>query len=102
MPTRSSKARRGAPCLSARGGSAASPFRFCSPVVEEPPRSKTLTRTICSNLDVDRHDEALATTQRAFNTAASCIARVCWEEDITNTNTAHHRVYGETRERFGL
>jgi hypothetical protein len=27
---------------------------------------------------------------------------VCWDEGITNTNTAHHRVYGETRERFGL
>jgi hypothetical protein len=27
---------------------------------------------------------------------------VCWNEGITNPNTAHHRVYGETRERFGL
>jgi IS605 OrfB family transposase len=27
---------------------------------------------------------------------------VCRDEGITNTNTAHHRVYGETRERFGL
>jgi IS605 OrfB family transposase len=30
------------------------------------------------------------------------IARVCWDEGITNTNTAHHRVYGETRARFAL
>jgi putative transposase len=27
---------------------------------------------------------------------------VCWDENITNTNTAHHRVYGQTREQFGL
>jgi IS605 OrfB family transposase len=27
---------------------------------------------------------------------------VCWDEDITNTNTAHHRVYGETRLNYGL
>jgi hypothetical protein len=38
----------------------------------------------------------------AFNTAATWIARVCWDEGITNSNTAHHRVYGETRRRFGL
>jgi IS605 OrfB family transposase len=30
------------------------------------------------------------------------VARVCWEEGITNPTTAHHRVYGETREHFGL
>ena len=30
------------------------------------------------------------------------MARVCWDEGITNTNTAHHRVYGETRAGFGL
>jgi putative transposase len=30
------------------------------------------------------------------------IAQVCWDEGIANTNTAHHRVYGETRGRFGL
>jgi putative transposase len=53
-------------------------------------------------LDVDSHDAALATTQRAFNEAATWVARVCWGEGITNTNTAHHRVYGETREHFGL
>ena len=64
--------------------------------------NKTLTRTICIKLDVDGHDAALAATQRAFNEAASWIAQVCWDEGITNTNTAHHRVYGETRERFGL
>src|SRR5215469_4696362 len=64
--------------------------------------SKTLTRTVCCKLDLDGHDAALAATQRAFNAAATWIARVCWDEGITNTNTAHHRVYGETRARFGL
>lgn len=64
--------------------------------------NKTLTRTICIKLDIDGHDAALAATQRAFNEAASWIARVCWNEGITNTNTAHHRVYGETRLNFGL
>lgn len=64
--------------------------------------NKTLTRTICIKLDVDGHEAILAATQRAFNEAASWAAQVCWAENITNTNTAHHRVYGETRERFGL
>jgi putative transposase len=64
--------------------------------------NKTLNRTICVKLDVDGHDAALTATQRAFNEAATWIARVCWDEGITNTNTAHHRVYGETRERFSL
>ena len=64
--------------------------------------NKTLTRTICIKLDVDGHETALAATQRGFNLAASWIAQVCWDEGITNTNTAHHRVYGETRLRFGL
>ncbi|HEY6405995.1 MAG TPA: transposase, partial [Ktedonobacteraceae bacterium] len=41
-------------------------------------------------------------TQKHFNEAASWIASICWKEGITNTNTAHHRVYGETRSRFGL
>jgi putative transposase len=63
---------------------------------------KTLIRTICCKLDVGGHAEMLAATQRAFNMAASWIARVCWDEGITNTNTAHHHVYGETRSRFGL
>jgi putative transposase len=63
---------------------------------------KTLTRTICCKLDVDGHEVPLAATQRAFNQAASWIARVCWDEGITNTNTAHHRVYGETRLNYGL
>jgi putative transposase len=53
-------------------------------------------------LDVDGHDTVLTATQRAFNAAATWIARVCWDEGITNTNTAHHRVYGETREQFAL
>jgi putative transposase len=64
--------------------------------------NKTLTRTICIKLDVDGHDAVLAITQRAFNAAASWIAQVCWDEGITNTNTAHHRVYGETRADYGL
>jgi putative transposase len=64
--------------------------------------SKTLIRTICCKLGIDGHDAALAAAQRAFNMAAMWIAQVCWDEGITNTNTAHHRVYGETRERFGL
>ena len=64
--------------------------------------NKTLTRTICIKLDADGHKTILAETQHAFNAAASWIALICWDEGITNTNTAHHRVYGETRERFGL
>ncbi len=63
---------------------------------------ETLTRTICIKLDVDGHEQALQGTQLHFNAAASWIASVCWDERITNTNTAHHRVYGETRTRFGL
>jgi putative transposase len=64
--------------------------------------SETLTRTVCVKLDVGEHSPELAATQAAFNEAASWIASVCWDEHITNTNTAHHRVYGETRARFGL
>jgi putative transposase len=64
--------------------------------------SKTLTRTICIKLDVDGHDAALTATQRAFNEAAGWIARVCWDEGITTTNTAHHRVYGDTRLAYRL
>ncbi|HEU5349050.1 MAG TPA: transposase [Ktedonobacterales bacterium] len=64
--------------------------------------NKTLNRTICIKLDVDGHEATLAATQRAFNEAATWIARVCWDEGITNTNTAHPRVYAETRLNFGL
>jgi putative transposase len=64
--------------------------------------SKTVTRTICCKLGVDGQDTILAATQRDFNVAATWIARVCWEEGITNTNTAHHRVYGETRLAYRL
>jgi putative transposase len=64
--------------------------------------NQTLTRTICCKLDVDGHHVALTATARAFNAAATWIARVCWEEGMTNTNTAHHRVSGETRLNFGL
>jgi predicted transposase len=62
-----------------------------------------LTRTICCKLAVDDQDlPTLAATARAFNAAATWVAQVCWDEGLTNTNTAHHRVYGETRTRFGL
>jgi hypothetical protein len=63
---------------------------------------KTLTRTVCCTLAVDGHDAVLATTQRTFNQAATWIAQVCWEEGITNTTTAHHRVYGQTSVDYGL
>jgi hypothetical protein len=71
-------------------------------VVEQFSMNTTLTRTICCKLDVDGCETTLAATQRACNAAASWIAQVCWADGITNTNTAHHRVYGETRSRFGL
>src|SRR6266480_5972419 len=64
--------------------------------------NKTLIRTISIKLDIGEHETALQATQRAFNAAASWIATICWNEHITNTNTAHHRVYGKTRSRFGL
>src|SRR5450755_3985731 len=64
--------------------------------------SETLTRTVCVKLNVGDHAPALAATQAAFNQAATWIALVCWVEHITNSNTAHHRVYGETRTDFGL
>ena len=64
--------------------------------------NKTLIRTISIKLDVNSQEAFLQATQQQFNAAASWIASLCWEEHITNTNTAHHRVYGETRRRFGL
>jgi IS605 OrfB family transposase len=64
--------------------------------------SDVLTRTVCVKLDVRDHASILSETATAFNAAATWIARVCWDEGITNSNTAHHRVYGETRRRFGL
>src|SRR5436190_24272114 len=64
--------------------------------------NEMLTRTICIKLDTTGHQAVLAETQCRFNEAASWIATVCWDERITNSNTAHHRVYGETRLRFGL
>lgn len=64
--------------------------------------NETFSRTICIKMDVDGHAETLAATRYAFNAAASWIAQVCWQEGITNTNTAHHRVYGETRLNFSL
>jgi IS605 OrfB family transposase len=62
----------------------------------------TLTRTVCCKLDVEGQEAALAATQRAFNAAATWVARVCWDEGITNSNTAHHRVYGQTRADYEL
>jgi len=64
--------------------------------------SDTLVRTVLVKLDVGAHAPALVETARRFNAAATWIARVCWDEGITNTNTAHHRVYGETRADYGL
>ena len=64
--------------------------------------SKKLVRTVCIKLDAGTHDAALTSTMRCFNEAASWVAQVCWSEKISNTNSAHHRVYGETRTRFGL
>src|SRR6266849_670377 len=75
---------------------------FCSILCYTPLMNETLTRTICIKLDVNGHDAVLQETQQRFNAAASWIATVCWDERITNTNTAHHRVYGETRSRFAL
>jgi IS605 OrfB family transposase len=63
---------------------------------------ENIIRTISIKLDVNGYDAVLQETQQAFNVAASWIASICWKEHITNTNTAHHRVYGETRSRFGL
>jgi IS605 OrfB family transposase len=62
-----------------------------------------LTRSICCKLAVDDPDApTFAATQRTCNAAASWVARVCWDEGLTNTHAAHHRVYGQTREQFGL
>jgi putative transposase len=64
--------------------------------------NESVIRTISIKMDVDGHEAKLQETQQAFNAAASWIASICWEEHITNSNTAHHRVYGETRTHFGL
>src|SRR5437763_11466353 len=64
--------------------------------------SDTLARTVCIKLNIREHGPVLSETAAAFNAAATWIVRVCWDEGITNRNTAHHRVYGETRRRFGL
>ncbi len=64
--------------------------------------SDDLIRTVPIKLDVDGHGSVLSETARRFNAAATWIADICWREGITNTHTAHHRVYGETRRRFGL
>ncbi len=64
--------------------------------------NETLIRTVSIKLDIGNYEAVLQATQKQFNAAASWIAALCWEEGITNTNTAHHRVYRETRSRFGL
>jgi putative transposase len=64
--------------------------------------NELLTRTVCIKLDTAGNEAILQETQVRFNEAATWVAAVCWEDGITNTNTAHHRVYGETRRRFGL
>jgi putative transposase len=75
---------------------------FCCTFCYSSLMKEIIIRTISIKLDVKGHEAVLQETQKRFNTAASWIASVCWEEHITNTNTAHHRVYGETRSRFGL
>jgi putative transposase len=57
---------------------------------------------VAVKLAVDGHAPLLSETAAAFNEAATWIARVCWDEGTTYTNTAHHRVYGETRRHFRL
>jgi len=64
--------------------------------------SDTLVRTAPVKLDVGANAPVLMETAKRFNAAATWIARVCWDEGITNTNTAHHRVYGQTRAGYGL
>jgi putative transposase len=64
--------------------------------------TEQFTRTVCVKLDASGHARALEETQRRFNEAATWIASVCWVERITNSNSAHRRVYGETRRRFAL
>jgi len=64
--------------------------------------NESIIRTISIKLDIDGNEQTLQETQKQFNAAASWIASICWDEHITNTNTAHHRVYGETRRRYGL
>lgn len=64
--------------------------------------NETIIWAVSIKLNVDDHEAALQATQKQFNAAASWIAALCWDEGITNTNTAHHRVYRETRSRFGL
>ncbi len=71
---------------------------FCYPLLMK----ESIIRTISIKLDVNGHEAILQATQARFNEAASWIASICWHEHITNTNTAHHRVYRETRSRFGL
>ncbi len=98
------------PCFKQWGGSAARPqadLSFCFLDILQwmcytGLMNKSLTRTICIKLDAAAHEATLTATMQAFNSAATWIARVCWDEGITNTNTAHHRVYGETRTTFGL
>jgi putative transposase len=75
---------------------------FCERLCYTSLMSENLIRTVSIKLDVGRNADVLQETQQRFNAAASWIARICWDKHISNTNTAHHRVYGETRARFGL
>ncbi len=90
------------PRATAPGSVPTSFLDFLEHLYYTPLMNETLTRTICIKLDVGDQEAVLHETQRQFNAAATWIAAVCWDERITNTNTAHHRVYGETRSRFGL
>jgi len=80
-------------CTAVLGALPSSFLDFCYVICYTVPMSKTLTRTICIKLDVDGHEVALQETQKCFNEAATWIASICWQEHITNTNTAHHCDY---------
>jgi hypothetical protein len=56
----------------------------------------------CKRVVDDQGSVPLGATQRAFNLAATGIARGRWHEGVTSTSTAHHLVYGETRLVYGL
>src|SRR5439155_21653421 len=86
------------PCVSCRISFLDVCSRYCYTFL----MNNMLIRTISIKLDIGEHEAALRETQQRFNVAALWIAYICWHEHITNTNTAHHRVYGETRTHFDL
>jgi hypothetical protein len=51
--------------------------------------SDALKRTVCIKLDVRGQGAVLSETAETFNAAATWIARVCWEEGITNNTSTH-------------